>query len=232
MSKRCIFTYANFQIEREVLSYNEAVIKKFQPEDCTYEFLNYNAPDGEIVPDQVIDHGLYELFTGRNYDTVLIIDVDCVPLSKHALEYTFTQAEKGILIGNVQRSNHIENNMHVYPAPSCICFTWDMFEKLGHPRFTPTNRGDIGEELSYIAESKNIEIELFLPREYEALPYGEEKPWDLNAELPTYGIGTTFVNINGEEMFYHLFQCRVGVFNHYFYNKCRGLLGLDLKTDK
>lgn len=225
MGKRCIFTYANFQIERDVLAYNQAVVEKLKPADCTYEFLNYNAPDGQMVPDQVIDHALKVLFLERQYDTVLIIDVDCVPLNEHALEYTFEQAQKHILIGNVQRSNHIENNMHVYPAPSCVCFTFEMFCDLGFPSFAPTNRGDIGEELSYLAERDRVDIELFLPSKYEALPYGEDKPWDLNAELPKYGIGTTFVNSNNEEMFYHLFQCRVGVFNHLFYNKCKTLLG-------
>jgi len=225
MTKRCIFTYANFQIERDVLISNQAVVEKFKAKDCTYEFLNYNAPDGQIVPDQVIDFALEVLFFERQYDTVLIIDVDCVPLNKHALEYTFAQAEARTLIGNVQRSNHIENNMHVYVAPSCMCLTRDMFSDLDFPSFAPTNRGDIGEEVSYIAERrKDMNMELFLPSKYEALPYSEDKPWDLNLELPKYGIGTTFVNSKNEEMFYHLFQCRVGVFNHYFYDKCKTLL--------
>jgi hypothetical protein len=228
---RCIFTYANFQIERDVLNYNQAVVNKFKPEDCTYEFLNYNAPDGHVVPDQVIDYALQDLFFRREMDAVLIIDVDCVPLNTRAIEYTFSQAAKHILIGNAQRSNHIENNMHVYPAPSCICLTLDMFADLGYPSFAPTNRGDIGEELSYIAEQKGIEIELFLPSKYEALPYDSDKPWDLNTQLPKYGIGTTFVNDIGEEMFYHLFQCRLGVFNHHFYDRCRELL-VDHNTAK
>lgn len=224
-NKRCIFTYANYQVDEKIIDLQRKVIQKFNSLDkCHYQFLRYNAKDPEVVPDQVIDHGIKELFT--HYDTILILDIDCIPLSTRALEYTFEQAEKGILVGNVQRSNHIENNKHVYVAPSCIALTWDLFNELGKLSFTPTNRGDIGEELSYKAESMNKKIEMFTPSSYEENPYQMNEPWDLNDELPKYGIGTTFVNDKNEEMFYHLFQSRVGLFNQLFYKKCSQLLSL------
>ena len=227
--RRCIFSYANFQIEKEVLSHQQAVIEKFiytpSIQVCHYHFLNYNAPDGVVFPDQVIDYAFHELFFNKNYDTILMLDVDCIPLSARALEYTFWEAEVNRkLIGNVQRSNHLENDQHLYVAPSCMCITKDVFMQMGVPLFAPTNRGDIGEELTYIADKKNIPVETFLPSCYETLPCDSDNPWDLTDELPKYGIGTTFVNFLGEEMFYHLFQCRTGVFNHLFYDKCKNVL--------
>jgi len=230
MTKRAIFTYNNHQIDEKISYLQKQMVAKFNKNPkCKYEYLFYKKPDGEMVPDQVIDYGLQKLFYNDNYDTILILDIDCVPLSVEALEYIFDQAEAGVFIGNAQRSNHIENNKHIYPAPSCVCITKDMFEKLGKPSFKVTNRGDIGEELCYIAEQQSITIEMFMPSKYEALPYWgnneeDRKPWPLADGHPEYGIGTTFVNKNGDEMFYHLFQCRLNVFNNLFFLKCASVM--------
>ena len=228
MKKRAIFTYSNHQIEDKISYLQKQIINKFNTDKlCKYEYLHYKKPDGEMTPDQVIQYGIEKLFYEDNYHTVLMLDIDCIPLSTHALEYTFERAEQGILIGNVQRSNHIENNKHIYPAPSCIALTKEMYEKLGKPTWSPTSRGDIGEELCYIAEEKGIEIEMFMPGKYEELPYftnTERKPWPLQDGQPEFGIGTTFVDKDGNEMFYHLFQSRLNVFNHLFFLKCASIM--------
>jgi len=228
MKKRAIFTYSNHQIEDKIPYLQKQIINKFNTNKlCKYEYLHYKKPDGEMTPDQVIEYGLEKLFYQDNYHTILMLDIDCIPLSTAALEYTFDRAEQGVLIGNAQRSNHIENNKHIYPAPSCICLTRDMYEKLGKPSWQPTSRGDIGEELCYIAEEKGIEIEMFMPGKYEEIPYftsTERKPWPLKDGQPEFGIGTTFVDSNGREMFYHLFQSRLNVFNHLFFLKCASIM--------
>lgn len=225
IKKRCIFSYSNHQVEKKIQHFQQKIVEKFNSiPNCKYEYLMYNANDGDMVPDQVIDYAFNKLFYEDKYESILMLDIDCVPLSNHAIEYMFEQAEKGILIGNIQRSNHIKNNKHVYVAPSAICLTRDMYEKLGKISFSPTNRSDIGEEYTWIAEAKNVEIEFFMPKEYEMLPYGESGPWALADGMPKYGIGTTFVNKNNEPMTYHLFQTRLTIFNELFYNKCKQLI--------
>ena len=227
LRKRAIFTYCNPDVDRKISQLQSKIIETFNKiPNCKYEFLMYNAKDGDIVPDQVIDYGLQELFYKKNYQSVLILDIDCIPLNEEALNYIFAEAEKGKIVGNIQRSNHLQNDQHVYVAPSCICLTRDMFEKLGSPSFKITNRGDIGEELTYLAEQQGIEVEMFMPNHYEKLPYGDEKPWDLKDGMPKYGIGTTFVNSQGKEMFYHLFQSRLNYFSDLFFLKCAKLMGL------
>lgn len=227
LKKRAIFTYCNPDVDRKISHLHGKIIEKFNKiPNCKYEFLMYNAKDGEVVPNQVIDYALSELFFKKNYESILILDIDCIPLNEYALEYIFTEAEKGKLIGNIQRSNHLQNNQHIYVAPSCVCLTKDMFVKLGNPSFKITNRGDIGEELTYLCEQNNIEIEMFMPSSYEKLPYGDDKPWDLKDDMPKYGIGTTFVNKEGKEMFYHLFQSRLNYFSDLFFLKCAKLMGL------
>jgi hypothetical protein len=102
-----------------------------------------------------------------------------------------------------------------------------MYEKLGKPSWKPNARSDIGEELAYEAEKQGIEIEMYMPSKYEEIPYwntGERKPWDLRDSDPQFGIGTTFVDKNGNEMFYHLFQSRLNVFNHLFFLKCASVM--------
>jgi len=225
---RAIFTYSNFQIDPKIQKLQQFVIEKLGKRNYDYKHLYYNAPDPDIIPSQVIDYGVNSLFD-QNYDSILLLDVDCIPLSVNALNYIFERAEQGILIGNAQRSNHIKNNQHVYPAPSALCFTYDTYLKLGKPSFNPTDKGDTGEELSYIAEQLNIDIEMFLPNHYEDLhmnPDGTKStsPWDLSDNMPKFSIGTTFIKNNGEEMFYHLFQCRVWQYNHLFFKKCEGIL--------
>jgi hypothetical protein len=99
-----------------------------------------------------------------------------------------------------------------------------LFEKMEKPSFGYSNRGDVGEELTYIAEKMNIPIEYCMPSKYEALPLDTGKPWPLADNMPEYGIGTTFINQYGKEMFYHLFQSRFGKFNDLFFVKCAELL--------
>lgn len=227
LKKRAIFTYCNREVDKKIAHLQSKVIEKFnRVPNCHYEFLLYLGRDGEMLPDQVIDYALSELFFTKNYDSVLILDIDCVPTNAEALDYIFAEAERGKLVGNIQRSNHLQNNQHVYVAPSCLCLTRETFLKLGTPSFRITNRGDIGEELTYLAQNQSIEVEMFMPSNYEQLPYGDSEPWNLQDGMAKYGIGTTFVNSLGQEMFYHLFQSRLNYFSKLFFDKCARLVGL------
>lgn len=225
LKKRAIFSYCNPDVDDKIRHLQSKIIEKFNKiPNCKYEFLMYNAKDGQVVPNQVINYAMDELFFKRNYETILILDIDCIPLSDYAIDYVFSEAEKGKIVGNIQRSNHIENNKHVYVAPSCMCISKETYMKLGYPSFDITNRSDIGEEVCYIAEENNVELEMFMPVSYEKLPYDQDKPWDLKDDMPKYGIGTTFVNKHGKEMYYHLFQSRLNQFSDLFFLKCAKIL--------
>jgi hypothetical protein len=226
--KRAIFSYCNFQIEQEIATAQKNVINKLNTlPNCKYEFLFYNKPDGEVCPDHVINYAFNKLFYEDNYDTILMLDIDCIPLNTRALEYTFDRAESGVLIGNAQRTNYLKNDQHIYPAPSGVAITKSLFEKIGKPSFGVTNRGDIGEELCYKCEEAGVEVELYMPLNYEEEAYtynNQREVWDLKDGQPKYAIGTTFGDASSNEMFYHLFQCRLHVFNHRFFTKCNSIL--------
>lgn len=219
-----IFTYCNFQIDPRIKLYQHGVINKFaQGIGVSFHPLEYKGKDGEMFPNQAIDFGLNSLFYEKNYDTVMILDIDCVPLSTRAIQYTFAKASQGVMIGNIQRSNHLSNNEHLFIGSSCLTLSKSTFEKLGKPTAAPNSRGDICEEWMYLAEEKNIPTEVFIPKTYETSPCLVEN-WPLKEGFNPYGIGTTFMSTDGEDRFYHLFESRTNLNVDRFVKKCLSLL--------
>ncbi len=217
MNKRCIFSYCNSKVNKFVPMHQDHVIGCLV-KDTETQFWQFYYQD-ETTPDKVLDYCVNNLLYEKDFETILILDIDCIPLSKEALDYTFQQAEKNILVGNIQRANHINNNEHLYVGPSYMCFTKQFYEEIGRPSFEFTIRGDVGEEITYQAEQHNKEIEFYNILKYEKLPV-DGIPWKLKEGYPDFGIGTTFVNKHGQEMSYHLFQSIFHEHNALFYNKC------------
>ena len=110
--KRAIFTFYNLSLDTDIVRLQAEVVNKFKNNAFEYE-KDYNSIDflplcsqthgEEVIHPDAVDYGFHQLFVEQKYDTVLLLDVDCIPLNSYALEYTFEQAEKGKLIGNVQR---------------------------------------------------------------------------------------------------------------------------------
>lgn len=163
-----------------------------------------------------------------DHDAVMILDIDAIPLSEKSIDYYFEQAYAGKLIGNAQRTNHIENDQHVFAAPSTACISKETYIKIGAPSAYETNRGDVLEEYTFEAEKHGIEVDLILPLRYNESPirYDWEKDqppyWDLKPEQPKYGIGTTYGN--DEELFYHQFQIRMEGMQEKFWAECEKAL--------
>ena len=100
-----------------------------------------------------------------------------------------------------------------------MCFTKQFYEQIDKPSFEFTIKGDVGEEITYRAEQYNKEIEFYNILKYKKLPV-DGIPWKLKEGYSDFGIGTTFVNKHGQEMFYHMFQSIFHEHNSLFYNKC------------
>jgi hypothetical protein len=77
------------------------------------------------------------------FDVILFLDIDCVPVSDGAIDCYVQQASEGKLIGNAQRSGHIQNNNHMFAAPSAVAISKDSFLKIGTPSAMETTRGDV-----------------------------------------------------------------------------------------
>lgn len=222
MKKTCIFTTYNFQINQALIDAHHAVIYRLiEGTGISLMPLRYNLPHKFIKHYQALDYGLVRLV--NEYENILTLDVDCIPLSKDALIYTVEQIEKNVLIGCAQRSMHIENNKHVYVGSPCFGMSTDLYQGLNTPSCAPTARGDTAEELTYLAEELGYDVEKFMPHKYELDPLAGPA-WELDTPDKKYGIGTTFVNTAGDEMFYHLFESRTKAFDHLFIKKCAELL--------
>lgn len=156
------------------------------------------------------------------YDTALLLDIDAVPYDLYALEYTLAQASKGTLIGNVQRSNHIDNDQHLFVAPSFMGISLYHYGIVDMPNARETKRSDVAEEITYAWERNDLPIEFYMPLKYEAQP-AECPFWKLRDGMPVYGCGTTF-GIDKRPMSYHAFQIRMGRNVDNFIAKCKQIV--------
>ena len=219
--KRAILTYYNDEIDKNLLIYQQQVLEKFNTGADYYPLFCKQGTD-QIIHYQGLDYGVGQLFS-EQYDSVLILDVDCIPLNSYALEYIFERAEQNVLIGNAQRSGHIENDEHLYIGSSCFCLSRQIYEDFGRMTFAPDHiKADTCEYYTYEAEKRGVELEIFMPKSYIRQAVGCD--WDLGKGRPKYGIGTTFMNSLSVEMFFHLFSSRERVYNTYFYDKCEQVL--------
>lgn len=160
-----------------------------------------------------------------SYDGFLFLDIDALPLNEFAIDHAIAVAANlQKLVGNIQNSNHISNDKHLFVAPSVLAVTEDTFVAMGKPSAMETRRADVAEEYTFAAEKNKVPLEFFLPYSFDEAP--AEKPfWDLqNESIPEafrkYGRGTTFglnpehvkpILSNKEDtghrpMFWHQFQ--------------------------
>lgn len=219
--KRAILTYYNDEIDKNLLMYQQKVLEKFNTTADYYPLFCKVGID-QIIHYQALDYGVAQLFY-EEYDSVLILDIDCIPLNSYALEYTFEKAEQNILIGDAQRSGHIDNDEHLYIGSSCFCLSRKIYEDFGKMSFAPDHiQADTCEYYTYEAEKRGVELEIYMAKTYIRDAVGCS--WDLGKGRGKFGIGTTFMNQKGVEMFFHLFSSRDRVYNTYFYDKCEEVL--------
>jgi len=219
----CIASIFMKNIDPKTVQYQQKVVEKFNPTSIPHYSVLSDAAPGYTM-DKLI--GMLE---ERGHDAIMFLDIDCVPVNEKSLQYMFDQAYSGKVIGDAQRSNHIENNQHVFAAPHNVTFTLETYKKLGSPSFLPNHRGDVAEELTFKAEEGNIEVEIIMPLRYDAPPirmaWETDKTlyWALADGMPGYGIGTTFGNDDGE-LFWHNYQIFHEGQQERFWKKCEELL--------
>lgn len=160
-------------------------------------------------------HGaaLDEIVAGADADLALILDVDCVPLNAAAIPALAAKAAAGALAGCVQRANHIDNGAHLYVGAFCLAVSRTLWQRLGRPSFEPTERGDVGEELTYRCEETGAAVEMLWPSRIE------EPHWDLT-EGRKFGVNTEY-----DGAFLHTFNIRSPQYQQRFVDRCRAILG-------
>jgi hypothetical protein len=187
------------------------------------------APDMLLVQAKTVyphGHTLDTMLTSAlnaGFDTALLLDIDAIPLSTHAIESTLLTAYKGILVGNIQRSNHIQNNQHVFVAPSFMGINIKQWDQAGRPSFMETFRGDVAEEVTYRYEQLGYPIQYYMPHRFDSAPL-EAPHWNLSDGMPVYGCCTTFGR-DGIDYSFHAFQISHKKNVDQFIAKCDEVLG-------
>ncbi len=221
--KPCIASIFMRNIDQKTVELQRSVVNKFNKSNIQFYHLLTDGSHGATMT-QVIP-----MLKERGHDAIMFLDIDCVPVNYTAIDYMFNAAYNGKLVGDAQRSNHIENDQHVFCGAHNITFTVENYEKMGKPSFEPTPRGDVAEELTWKARESNIDIEILMPLKYDAPPI--RMAWETNAEpfwrladgMPNYGIGTTYGK-GEEEMFWHCWQIFHPGQQERFWTKCEELL--------
>jgi hypothetical protein len=158
-----------------------------------------------------------------DHDVIFFLDIDAIPLNENAIDDVINKAANGWLYGNVQRSNHIQNNQHLFVAPSCLALSVDSYLTIKKPSGLETPRADVAEEYTYAAEKSGIvPVDYYMPICYDSPP-SEGGSWALKDGMPVYGRGTTF-GAHGLPMFWHSFQIFHPGSQENFWKKCETVL--------
>lgn len=237
MKNPCIVTYFMGNVSNKTAELQQQVIKKYNKSNIPLyqvkgeirhgDFIDYFWAMNGVEVDGFKDKKLEHKF---EHDAILILDIDCIPLNDKAIDYYLEKAAEGKLIGNAQRSNHIENGQHVFAAPSALAISKETFIKIGTPLAKETMRSDVAEEYTWAAEEHNVPVELTMPLSYAKAPYKynwekDQRPfWALKDGMPVYGIGTSFGNDEHGEMFYHNFQIFHPGSQEMFWERCEKAL--------
>ena len=227
MRSPCIASIFMRNIDQKTVSYQQQVVKKFNPTDIPHYSILSEANPGYTM-DKLVD-----MLKSKGHDAIMFLDIDCVPVSQDSLSYMFEAAYLGAVVGDAQRSNHIDNGQHVFAAPHNVTFSIETYEKLGKPSFMPNYRGDVAEELTFASEENDVPVWIIMPLRFDAPPIrmewekDSEPFWRLADGMPYYGIGTTFGRlIDGvsSDMFWHNYQIFHQGQQERFWAKCEQLL--------
>lgn len=171
----------------EVVSAQRSAVRGFADPDVEVR---------QIRTDQSHAASLDAFMRTTDADVVIFLDIDCVPLHADALGDLADLAAAGILAGCVQRANHIANGGHLYVGPFCMALSKALWAELGEPSFSPTERGDVGEELTYRCEARGKAIHMLWPS------FVEDPVWALTDQV-SFGFNTEY-----DHSFLHAFGAR------------------------
>jgi len=232
-----IFTFFMSNIDMKTVDYNRRVVEKFNPEKYPHHHIQTPLNHGASM-DLVWKCNGADVATFRgqqvpykwDYEVVVFLDVDCLPLNEYALDHAiYLAGVEQKLVGNIQRSNHIQNNQHVFAAPSLCAVSKDTYVVMGAPSAIPTARGDVGEEYTYAAEKNKVNLHFFMPTKFDEAP-AECPSWALKDGMPVYGRGTTFSDFmdgpGQEDYFWHQFQSFHAGQQEKFHAKCEQILAI------
>lgn len=247
MAKPIILSFYNNVMDADFSNYQKLIVDKFNISKIPFisEEVKIWSQFSYLHHGDILNIMLREYINNYQYDTFIILDVDCFPLSYTVFDTAIEIANHGKIVGNKQRYNrrycvnesilidlkldYISEENLPYVGPSFMCFTRELYLDLacpsfgnctGNKRFLDEFSYDTGEAVSLAARKNNIELVFFTPK----TSIINEK-WHLGDPNITYGVGTTF-EFNNEEVTFHNFNSRLNYhdYNSVFVNKAKEIL--------
>ena len=148
----------------------------------------------------------------ENVDVYLFLDIDCVPLSKEALNETFKAAQKYGLAGAEGAANHLDPNKN-YIAAWYVAISRSMWLEKGKPSAMADENNDVCQRWTEEWRKDNSSLVIYQPIK-SIIPR-----WDLPNRKLAYGIGTQYENIC-----FHLFESRERKHTEYFISECKKII--------
>ena len=145
----CIVSFYMSNIHPLTVDYQRRVVDKFNVSKVPHYQIQTQMRHGTSMDmfwcanGVEIENGIKPEGFNIDHDVVMFLDIDCVPLEEMSIDFYLKEADRGCLVGNVQRSNHIENNQHLFAAPSCLAIRRDVFQNIGAPSASETFRSDV-----------------------------------------------------------------------------------------
>lgn len=165
-----------------------------------------------------------EVLNNETSDIVGFVDIDCIPLKQSTFMDTIkTCAAFKSICGIAQATNHIPPMSHIFCGPGYFFIWRKLYEALGRPPMSETQRSDVCEEVCYRAEEKGIRYHTYFPTHFEREPV--EGVWRLH-NLGIYGVGTTY----GDKV-YHLYQGRMKENAQLFAKRCKQVINGTFSTE-
>ena len=196
-------------VDPKVVRYQAYMVDRMMPSGWKFDQYLFRPKSDDWAPHAF---ALSQRVEASERDIVIILDIDCVPLTPQALIYLYDGAAAGELIGCIQRANHLSNGAHLYVGPFCMAFDRRVYYGLGSPTFVHSQRGDTGEELTYHWEAGGRRVRFIWPS------HCEQPMWELDGST-RFGLGTTYAGL-----FYHTFNIRDGITRQMFIDKCLSIL--------
>ena len=196
------YSYGNSNIPVDVFTLQKKVFDKF------------NLPIKQVEGN--LPHGVFLTETAKacNSKYIIFFDIDCIPLTPDIYNIIISELEKEKCIIGIEQKCNCNPYDHIYAGPACLAFSTELYREIGCPSLVENTRSDVGEELTWACEEKNINVKFFNASSSE-IP-----KWKLTGNR-NFGIGTTYSH-NDVDVLYHQFEIRKSDDN--FITKCKSIL--------
>ena len=201
-------------------------MKNINPDVVEHQRLVVNKFSGDIefeqrLTDKSHADSMTEYMQSTDLDYVIFLDIDAIPLSDKSFSTLLDMTENGTKIsGAPQRSNHLQNNEHIYVAPSIMCISTQLYRSLGSPSAAQIRgKGDVAEEWTYAQEQVGGSIALLDVESFDPVPNDR---WYLR-DGKEFGRNTRYSKDN-EVLFFHSYQGRFKEQQQRFIEECKKIL--------